>query len=175
MDNIMTNMKEWEEKFNKYCELEKKCLGYISCISEIKGNLTKLLGNQKKDDIAFYKSMIENSHFYLTSSLKIRKTKFVKDLSIIWQTIDSSREMDCLNKSNFLALLKDYEKMSKDIVYARENNTILTWVKDDKVESLQLLENDFNEVMEYHINLIEYFNKMTELEKNFYCGDKNIV
>jgi hypothetical protein len=88
------NINNWTKLFTDYCNCEKICTDNLNVINEIKNNLKKLLGNQKKDDIAFYKSMIENSHFYLTSSLKIRKTKFVKDLSIIWQTIDSSREMD---------------------------------------------------------------------------------
>jgi hypothetical protein len=60
--------------------------------------------------------------------------------------------------------------MSKDIVYARENNTILTWVKDDKVENLADIEHEFNEIMEYHLKLMEYFSSSVEIEKAFYCG-----
>ena len=33
--------------------------------------------------------------------------------------------MDEVNKSNFMALLKDYRKMSEDISQAKKNNTIL--------------------------------------------------
>ena len=175
MDNIMKNIQDWDNKYIKYCDLEKTCMGYINNIYEIKNNLTKLLGNQKKDDIVFYKSIIDNSHFYLISSLKIRKAKFIKDLNFIWIQINDCKQMDELNKSNFSSLLKDYEKMSKDIIYARENNTVLTWVKDDKIESLQMLEKDFNEIMDYHTNMIEYFNKITKLEKKFYCGKTNII
>ena len=142
----------------------------MSAISEIKNNLKKLLGNQKQDDILFYKSLIDNSYFYLSSSLKIRKMKFLKDLNFIWGQIDERKQMDEINKSNFMALLKDYRKMSEDVIQARKNNTILTWVKDDKVENLQGLENDFKEIMEYHIKLIDFFSSSVELEKAFYCG-----
>ena len=83
MDNTDKNIINWEEKFNRYCDLETKCIANIAAISEIKNNLKKLLGNQKKDDIVFYKSLIDNSHFYLLSSLKIRKIKFLKDLNYL--------------------------------------------------------------------------------------------
>jgi len=60
MDNTDKNILEWEEKFNKYIDLESKCNVGINSIIEIKNNLKKLLGNQKKDDIQFYKSLIDN-------------------------------------------------------------------------------------------------------------------
>jgi DNA-binding transcriptional regulator GbsR (MarR family) len=79
--------------------------------------------------------------------------------------------MDEINKSNFNSLLKDYKKMSDEVVQAKHNNTILTWVKDDKIENLQDLENTFNEIMDYHTKLIEFFSSSVELEKVFYCGE----
>lgn len=170
MEYIEKNILEWEDKFNKYCELESKCINDINSISEIKNNLNKLLGKQKGDDILFYKSLIENTYFYLSNSLKIRKIKFLRDLNFLWEQIDERKHMDEVNKVNFGALLKDYRKMSEDIVIAKKNNTILTWVKDDKVETLENLENDFTEIMDYHIKLIEFFTSGVELEKAFYCG-----
>lgn len=166
---------DWTSKFLNYCELEKKCLSNINSINEIKQNLTKLLGEQKKDDVIFYKSIIDNSFFYLSNSIKIRKNKFLKDLNIIWHQIDDFKHMDEVNQSNFTALLKDYEKMADDINYAKENNTILIWVKDDKVESLLNIENEMNEVMMYHNKIIEYFNTYVEYEKNFYCGTPTTI
>lgn len=170
MDTTDKNILDWEDKFNKYCEHEAKCIINLNSISEIKNNLKKLLGNQKKDDILFYKSLIDNSHFYLSNSLKIRKVKFLKDLNYLWTQIDERKQMDEVNKSNFTSLLKDFRKMADDILQAKKNNTILTWVKDDKIESLQDLENDFNEIMNYHLKLIEFFSSSVELEKAFYCG-----
>jgi hypothetical protein len=171
--NTIKNITVWETKFNTYCDYEKKCIECMTSILEIKNNLTKLLGNQKKDDIIFYKSVIDNSHFYLSSSLKIRKLKLIKDLDLIWKQINTSKEMADLSKSNFMALLKDYEKMSKDIFFARENNTSLSWVKNDKVESLEMIEHDMNEAMDYHINMIDYLYSMCDLEKTFFCNPKN--
>ena len=175
MEKITNNIITWDKKFTQYSELEKQCLDDLKSISEIKNNLTKLLGNQKKDDIIFYKSMIDNSYFYLTNSLKIKKTKFVKDLNLIWKQINHRQNIDEINKTNFSAMLKDYEKMSRDIVRAHENNTILTWVKDDKIENLQTLESELHEVMNYHIDMIEYFNKMVILDKNYYCYENNKI
>jgi hypothetical protein len=170
MENTDKNIVEWEEKFNKYLEFEIKCNAGINSIIEIKNNLKKLLGNQKKDDILFYKSLIDNSHFYLTSSLKIRKIKLLKDLNYIWNMIDERKSMEEVNKLNFISLLKDYRKMSEDIINAKKNNTMLTWVKDDKVENLADLEHEFHEIMEYHIKLIEFFASSIIIEQTFYCG-----
>lgn len=170
MENTNTNMLKWEEYFTRYCDHEKKCIDNLSAILEIKNNLKKLLGNQKKDDILFYKSLIESSHFYLSNSLKVRKIKFLKDLNYIWNIIDERKQMDEINKSNFMALLKDYDKLADDINTAKKNNTILTWVKDDKIENLIELEKEFYEIMEYHLKLIEFFSSIIELEKTFYYG-----
>ena len=170
MENTDKNILEWEDKFNKYLDFESKCNNDINNIIEIKNNLKKLLGNQKKDDIQFYKSLIDNSYFYLNSSLKIRKIKFLKDINYIWSHIDERKSMDEMNKLNFLALLKDYRKLSEDIVNAKRNNTSLNWVKDDKVENLAEVEREFHEIMTYHIKLIEFFYSSVLIEKTFYCG-----
>jgi hypothetical protein len=84
--------------------------------------------------------------------------------------IDERKMMDEINKLNFIALLKDYRKLSEDIINAKKNNTILTWVKDDKVENLAEIEHEFHEIMEYHIKLIEFFSSSVMIEKAFYCG-----
>jgi len=39
MENTDKNIIEWEEMFNKYCELELKCVNNINGILEIKNNL----------------------------------------------------------------------------------------------------------------------------------------
>ena len=170
------NIQSWEALYTSYSELEKASFKNIDHINDIKKNLLKLLVNQKKDDITFYKSIIDNSHFYLTNSIKIRKAKFINDLNYIWNLINNSKQMDDLTKTNFTSLLKDYDKMAKDIMYSREHNTPLTWVKNDMVESLEIIEKDMNEIMKYHLNMLEYIFKMTELEKNFYCSaDKNSI
>ena len=163
----------WENLFNKYCELEKNCLNYITSINDIKQNLIRLLGEQKKDDVVFYKSIIDNSFFYLNSSMKIRKTKFLNDLTSVWTQIDSYKEMNELNVSNFQTLLKDYTRMADNINYMKQNNTALLWVKNDKIESLTNIEKDMNDIMKYHTDTLEYFLKFIKLEKEFYCGNEN--
>jgi len=170
MESSDSKLLIWEEQFTKYCEYENKCIADINHINEIKNNLNKYLGKQKKDDILFYKSLIETSHFYLINSLKIRKIKLLKDMNYLWAKIDERKTMDEVNKSNFMALIKDYRKISEDIMSAKNNNTILNWVKDDKVDNLHELEDEFSEIMNYHIKLIEFFLASVNLEKAFYCG-----
>lgn len=170
MNNVEENINKWEAKFNTYLEMENNCNILINEINEIKNNLKKLLGNQKKDDIVFYKSLIDNSFFYLNNSLKIRKIKLMKDLDYIWKSLDNTKAMDELTKTNFQSLLRDYRKIADEINNAKKNNTMLTWVKDDRIESLIEIENELNEIMEYHSKLIQFFHSSVELEKIFYCG-----
>ena len=79
-----------------------------------------------------------------------------KDLNYIWNQLDNKKIIEDLNKSNFQALLKDYRKMADDINQAKKNNTMLTWVKDDRVESLHEIEKEMEEIMEYHSKLIQF-------------------
>jgi hypothetical protein len=170
MNNVEENISKWDTIFSIYLDTESQCMILINEISEIKNNLKKLLGLQKPDDIVFYKSLIDNSFFYLTNSLKIRKLKMTKDLNYIWNQLDNKKIIEDLNKSNFQAFLKDYRKMADDINQAKKNNTMLTWVKDDRVESLHEIEKEMEEIMDYHSKLIQFFHSSVELEKIFYCG-----
>jgi hypothetical protein len=170
MDTVEENIHNWETKFNRYIDMEIKCNILIKQIGEIKTNLKKLIGNQKTDDIVFYKSLVENSFFYLTNSLKIRKIKLLKDINYIYNQLDEKKIMEELNKSNFSSFLKEYRKVADEINQAKKNSTALTWVKDDRIESLQETEKEMNEIMDYHLNIIEFFHSSVELEKIFYCG-----
>ena len=171
MEYILSNIKKWEENFNKYCKLEEECIINFNKMNEIKNNLKKLLGNQRKDDIDFYKSIIDNSYYYLNNSIKIRKTKFLKDLNNILIQIDNFKQMDELNKSNFMSLMKDYERMAENIKYDEDNNTILRWVKKDMIKSLDKIENELNDTISYHLKIMISFNSYTIIETDFYCYD----
>ena len=170
-NNIECNIICWENIFDNYCNIINNCNNSILSISEIKNNLTKLLGNQKKDDIVFYKSIIDNSHFYLTNSLKIRKSKFIVDLNYILTCINECKQIECITKSNFSSIIKDYKRMAEKINYEKKNNTILKWVKNDRIDSLHELDTNMHEVMNYHIKIISNLYNMIELEKQFYCSD----
>jgi hypothetical protein len=164
------NINNWTKLFTDYCDCEKICTDNLNVIGEIKNNLKKLLGNQKKDDIIFYKAIIENSYYYLSNCLKIRKIKFLKDINYIWSIIDTQKQIDEINKHNFTTLMKDYNKMVDDINTSKKNNTVLTWVKNDTVENLHDLEKDIYEILEYHFKLIKSLSEIIELEKLFYHG-----
>ena len=166
-------IEEWTTSLNSYLDKEAQCITNINSILEIKNNLIKLLGNQKKDDIMFYKSLIESTHFYLTKSLNMRKVKLLNDLNFIWNRIESYKKMSEVNKTNFNALVKDYRKCSEDIMLAKQHNTTLNWVKNDKIENLEDIKNDLNEIMAYHTRLIDCFLITVEHERSFFCGNKH--
>jgi hypothetical protein len=173
MTEFKIKISNWEATFNSYLDNELQCTNKLNLILEIKNNLTKLIGNQRKDDILFYKSIIDNSYYYYTKSLNVRKIKFIKDLSFIYTKLDDRKTFTELNKSNFSTLLKDFTKLVDDAKTAKENNTVLSWVKDDTIISLQETEKELDDIMKYHVNLMNSFYKSIENEANFYCGNKN--
>jgi hypothetical protein len=176
MDNIMGNIEHiinsWDKIFKEYQEARESCGTHIQSILEIKNNLSKLIGNQKKDDILFYKSIIYNSYYYLNKSLEIRKLKFIKDLNYIWHKIDDRKKFTELNNSNFTTLLKDFRKAVDDIYITKLNNTSLSWVKDDTIVSLEEINKELDDILNYHLRLINSFLASVINEYNFFCIQK---
>ena len=168
MDNINPNIIKWNEKFEKYLSHIRKCEENINFICEVKNNLNNMIGNQIRDDVHFYKSIISNSYFYLTNSLKIRKIKFLKDLNYLWRQVNEMGKINEIESGTFNDILKDYKKKTETIIDASNNNTSLRWVKHDKIDSLIQFEKDMDEILEYHLVLIDYFMQYTNLEMTFY-------
>jgi hypothetical protein len=168
MDNVNPNIKRWNELFENYLNSIKKCEKDINYILDIKNNVDKLIGNQVKDDITFYKSIITNSYIYLMNSLKIRKMKFLKDLNYVWKQLNDSAKITEISVGLFDEIMKDYKKKADNILYASNNNTNLKWVKNDKIDTLNLFENNMNEILDYHLKLIDSFLLYTNLETQFY-------
>lgn len=168
MDNVNLNIIKWNESFEKYLTSMRKCEEDINHIIEIKNNLNNLIGNQIRDDIHFYKSIITNSCFYLTNSLKIRKIKFIKDLNYLWKQVNESGKINEIESVHFNDLLKDYKKKTENIIDASNNNTNLRWVKHDKLDTVIQFENEMGEILDYHIKLIDFFALYTNLETQFY-------
>jgi len=173
MTEFKIKISNWEASFNSYLDIELQCTNKLNQILEIKNNLTKLIGNQRNDDMLFYKSIINNSYYYYTKSLNVRKIKFIKDLSFIYTKLDDRKTFTDLNKLNFSTLLKDFSKLVDDAKIAKDNNTVLSWVKDDTIISLRETEKELDDIMKYHVNLMNSFYKSIENEANFYCGNKN--
>jgi len=169
-NNIKRNINNWTDSINTYNRLAKECIESIENMNEMKDSFINKLGNQMEDDIIFYTSLINNSFFYLFNSIKIRRNKFIKDLNTIWYKDNTIKYIDNLNSSNLIILFKDYQKITDDIKYARENNTILTWVKNDMLDSTSELENEMNETLEYHNTIIKHFCEFVKIEVEFYYG-----
>lgn len=165
------NLLNWQNQYIKYCELENLCNININYIINIKNNLINLLGYHEKDDIIFYQSIINNSIFYLSNSLKIRKIKFLKDLNNVWIKInDNNKYNKDLNQLCFQSLLKDYKKISDEINISKKTHKTLYWIKNDKIKNLQEFENLFTEILQYHLKLINSLLILINHEKNFYCN-----
>ena len=162
----------WEDNYNEYTVIEKKCIDNINNINEIKNNLTKIFGTQRSDDIIFYKSIIDNSYFYINNSFKIRKNKFVKDLNYIWSQINECVQIDDINKKTFTALLRDFVKKDNDIKIQKQNNTKLKWLKNNDIFNIIDIVNNMSDIMKYHVNSFRCFLQFIELEFTFYSNHR---
>jgi hypothetical protein len=171
MDKVDENISKWSTMFDEYLEIDNNSTILLGKINEVKNNIKKIIGKQNMDDIMFYKSMLENSHFYLSNSLKIRKIKFQKDLTNIYNIIDSTKKFDDISKPNFLLLLKDYRKIVDEYYLTKKNSSTLAWIKDEKLNNFNDIEKDMSETMMYHITLMTVMNSMIKVEQQFYCGN----
>jgi len=165
---------EWLDQFKKYSELETRCRAGIAELNSIKINLERLIGRQKKDDALFYQSIIENSYFFLENSLRIRRSKFIRDMLAISSLIETYKHIKInpkpvnIDSSSFTAITNDIKDIYEEIERAKRNSSTLSWVKDDQISTLQEIEKDMSETLTYHTILMEYFEKLVYHELNFY-------
>jgi len=163
------NINEWNTFFNDYCLYESNCISKLNNLVDIKNNFKNLLGNQDKDDVLFYKSLIENSYFYFTNSLKIRQIKFLKDLNNL-NSIFIDKKLDEINKNNFIIIINNYKKICENINNSKKNNISFNWIKYDKIDSITDFETNMYELLNYHLKLICYLSICIDLEVEFYCN-----
>ena len=166
-DQNEENINEWINIFNNYNNYELNCSNKLINLLEIKNNFKNLLGNQDKDDLLFYKSLIDNSYYYFTNSLKIRQIKFLKDINNIYSII-SNNKFNEINRNNFLILIKDYKNIIKNINNTKNKSILLNWIKDDKVDYIIEFETNMHEILNYHLKLICYLSICIDLEKEFF-------
>jgi len=170
MEKVDENIKKWSEMFDRYIEIEANSTMLLTKINELKNNINKIIGKQNVDDVIFYKSMLENSYFYLSNSLKIRKIKFQKDITNIFNKIDTSNKFEDINKPNFVLLMKDYKKVV-DNESSKKQSSSLAWIKDEKLNNFNDIEKDMLETMNYHITLMTVMNCVIKVEQQYYCGE----
>ena len=164
------NCKLWLSKFVEYFNFVSQCEKDIIDISNIKKDIDALIGKQGENDIIFYKGLIDNSYYFYSKSLKIRKRKMLNDLNHIYQIICKKSSIENLNRTNFETILKKYIQVKMDTSILQKNATKLTWVKSDIIEDLNHFEKEIESTLEYHMKIISYFHQCLELEKAFFCG-----
>ena len=167
---IAARVAEWVDLFDQYIAIDLASHGRVAQLNSLKVNLNQLIGSQKKDDVQFYRSIIENSHFYLSSSLRVRRAKFLCDISAIWGALRPGSALVSADRNIFLALTRDLTRGHETIVRAHQNCTTLSWVKRDQIDNLQEVEVDLGTTLRYHIELMTYFNALADLEFGYYSA-----
>jgi hypothetical protein len=170
MDKVTTNITKWNLLFDNYLENEKICYDLLEHINNAKNNVNKLLGNHRNnDDTLFCNSIISNSLFYLSNSLKIIKIKFIKDINNILLSLNSNKKITELNKINFLFVINQYKNITDELNKHTTTNN-MSWIKNCKSEDIFDIEHELDEALKYHLKLIKFFMTQIELEKTFYCN-----
>ena len=167
---IADKIERWVALFDKYVEVDHDSHNCITQLNALKVNLNQLSGSQKKDDVQFYRSIIENSHFYLVSSLRVRRAKFLCDVSAIWNALRPGSSLVSADRNIFLALTRDIARGHEEIARAHRNCTTLSWVKKDQIDTLHDLEDDLEATLLYHNGLLAYFNTLAKLEFAYYSS-----
>ena len=170
LDSIEDKIDKWNENNKEFLSQVDNAKIKLSEILKIKNNLNKLIGKQNDDDLKFYESIINNSYTFLGKSLQVRLRKALYDYNEIYKLIDNKKGFEILNITNFTSMMNDFSKLCGDVKSAMENNTKLTWVKDDRIESIQQIISETDDAITYHDKLIDHFNNLLDLEKMFFCG-----
>lgn len=172
LGDIEKKMEEWKKEYDSIISIIHECNTKLREIDRIRNNLTKLVGKQTDDDLKYYFSIINNSYTYFSKSLIIRQKKALKDFSEIMKKLDNNKDFTELDKTNFDSLCSVITKIHTNLKLAHENNTKLKWVKDDRIESLNMTISILDETLEYHQKIMVHFCNLLDLEEDFYCSDK---
>jgi len=171
MEGNDEQINKWISEFTKYLNYITSSNKLLNNILSIKKNIINLMGKQDDDDIIFYKGLINNSYYFYSKSLDIRKKKMLRDLNSINNIIDKNDSINEINKTNFEIIIKKYIQLRINTGVRQKNNTKLTWVKSDIIESLYQFESDMDSLLKYHIKIISFFEQCLELETIFFCGN----
>jgi hypothetical protein len=69
-----------------------------------------------------------------------------------------------------MLLMKDYRKVVDDYETSKKQSSLLAWIKDEKLNNFNDIENDMLETMNYHITLMTVMNAVIKVEEQYYCG-----
>ena len=131
------------------------------------------LNCQDKDDIYFYKGMIENSYDYHNKSFDVKKKKLIFDLNeILNNKIFKTKgnrisKIESIDNKSILSLeeiYKDYEEINRE----SEKKIKPIWIKDNHFEKLDNLYLEMNRVFRYHYEIYLFFLESILREIQFY-------
>jgi len=158
----------WVESFQTYTHYFNKCKELIDKLKIQKENLNEYIKNQDKDDLLFYKSMIDGVVHYYNSKLFIYKKKLFHDLTFIYKKLnDEVYKINCFE--DFKKLMTKYIKISQILENNKKNiSQTINWVKDDKLNCIKSIEEYIFKSLEYHNKLIKHLHDILQLESNFH-------
>jgi len=128
---------------------------------------------QDKDDIYFYKGMIEDSYKYHFKSYSIKKKKAIFDLNEILKNsifIKKGTPLKVINiDKKTINLFEESFNKIRDLIKEESNKkTKPIWIKDNHLERLENLTNEMIRIFKYHYEISLFFFESILREIQFY-------
>jgi len=167
------DIKKWVRWFNAVNQKYEESTQIIGRMIKQKNMLNANNERQDSDDLMFYKSILFDSIYFFKKSLKVRRMKFINDISTLNKYFDKDRmSLDDVNKPIYWGMLNDYYNEMNI-----KNLQDLQWIKDDMLVSLIEWKKDLNYILNYHYYIINNFCTTLENEVSFYenTGEINLI
>ncbi len=128
---------------------------------------------QEKDDIYFYKGMIEDSYRYHIKSFDIKKKKAIFDLNeilenSIFKKKGTPLKVVTIDKKTIVLFEESFNKIRKHITDESKNKSKPVWIKDNHLERLENLTNEMIRIFKYHYEISLFFLESVLREIQFY-------
>ena len=126
----------------------------------------------EKDDIYFYKGMIEDSYNYHIKSYDIKKKKAIFDLNdilenSIFKQKGTPLKVVNIDRKTILLFEESFNKIRKQIQDESKNKSKPIWIKDNHLERLENLTNELIRIFKYHYEVSLFFLESVHQKKDF--------
>ena len=127
----------------------------------------------EKDDIYFYKGMIEDSYNYHIKSYDIKNKKAIFDLNdilenSIFKQKGTPLKVVNIDRKTILLFEESFNKIIKQIQDESKNKSKPIWIKDNHLERLENLTNELIRIFKYHYEVSLFFLESVLREIQFY-------
>lgn len=128
---------------------------------------------QDKDDIYFYRGMIEDSYKYHSKSYEIKKKKSIFDLNellknSVFKNKGTPLKVINIDRKTIILFEESFNKIRSSISEESSKKNKPIWIKDNHLERLENLTNEMIRIFKYHYEISLFFLESILREIQFY-------